>query len=200
MGYGDFYPRPDEVATGLAARRNRNARCALQCAIFFSDHVPMGPKEDAYHGLRDRALQVTAAELGLEPDAKAPIHGVIMETAYPEAVATFVCLRDGTVSLYFSTGGGFIGGGQHESVRAACLEMFEITNRYGPEFLAACQRVSAFALPKTGEVYFYLLAADGVHQAKCREDALAAQRDPFSAMFNNLHAVMAELRQVEKNR
>jgi hypothetical protein len=154
------------------------------------------PADGAFEGLRRRALGVTVADLGVQPEAQAPIHGVIMETGYPEAVATFVCLRDGTVSLYLSTGGGVIGGGQHAAVRDACLEMFAITNRYAPDFLAACTAVSGFPLPGAGEVFFYLLA-DRVYQAKCREDVLAAQQDPFSALFNNMHAVMTELRQVE---
>jgi hypothetical protein len=158
------------------------------------------PESDVFRGLRNRALTVTAPELGLEPDPAAPIQGVIMETGYPEAVATFVCLGDGAVSLYLSTGGGVIGGGQHESVRAACLEMLQITNRYAPDFLAACKQVSTFPLPETGEVFFYLLAGDAVHLAKCREDALAAQRDPFSALFNNCQAVLTEVRRAEEDR
>ena len=158
------------------------------------------PESDAFHGLRNRALTVTLLELGLAPDPAAPIHGVIMETGYPEAVATLACLRDGTVSLYFSTGGGVIGGGQDGSVRAACLEMLQITNRYAPDFLAACRQVSTFPLPRTGEVFFYLLVGDAVHLAKCREDALAAQRDPFSALFNNCQAVLSEVRKAEEDR
>ena len=78
--------------------------------------------------------------------------------------------------------------------------MFGITNRYAAAFLAAAAPVSTFPLPEPGEVSFYLLAGDAVHQAKGQETALAAQRDPFSALFNNLHAVMTELRQVEENR
>lgn len=158
------------------------------------------PESDVFHGLRNRALTVTAPALGLELDPAAPIHGVIMETGYPEAVATFVCLRDGAVSLYLSTGGGVIGGGQHESVRAACLEMLQITNRYAPDFLAVCKQVSTFPLPGAGEVFFYLLVDGAVHMATSREDALAAQRDPFSALFNNCQAVLSELRKAEEGR
>ena len=105
------------------------------------------PNTDVYHDLRNRALSVTMTELGLEPDPKAPIHAVIMETGYPEAVATFACLGDGTVSLYLSTGGGVIGGGQQETVRNACVEMLSITNEYAQDFIAACEPVSAFPLP-----------------------------------------------------
>jgi len=158
------------------------------------------PENEVFLGLRSRALNVTAAALGLESDRQAPIYGVIMETGYPEAVATLVCLGDGTVSLYLSTGGGVIGGGQHESVREAGFEMLSITNRYAQEFISACTPVSTFGLPGTGDVFFYLLANGAVHRTKCREDALAAQSDPFSALFNNCHAVLSEVRKVEESR
>jgi hypothetical protein len=158
------------------------------------------PENDVYVGLRNRALNVTSAELGVDPDSSAPIHAVIMETGYPEAVATFACFRDGTVSLYLSTGGGVIGGGQQESVRSACFEMLSITNKYAQDFIAACKPVSTFPLPGKGEVLFYLATSDAVYQARCREDALVAQRDPFSALFNNCHAVLAEVRKIEENR
>lgn len=158
------------------------------------------PENDVYHNLRNRALNVTTAELGLDRDPKAPIHAVIMETGYPEAIATFACFRDGTASLYFSTGGGVIGGGQQESVRNACFEMLSITNQYAQDFIAACDPVSTFPLPGKGEVFFYLVTSDAVYQAQCAEDALAEQRDPFSALFNNCHAVMSEVREIEQNR
>jgi hypothetical protein len=56
------------------------------------------------------------------------------------------------VSLYLSTGGGVIGGGQQESVRTACVEMLSITNQYAEDFIAACEPVSTFAMPGEGEV------------------------------------------------
>ena len=77
-------------------------------------------------------------------------------------------------------------------MRSACFEMLSITNEYARDFIAACERVSTFPLPGDGEVFFYLVTSDAVYQAKCMEDALAEQRDPFSALFNNCHAVMSE--------
>jgi hypothetical protein len=158
------------------------------------------PQNDVYNDLRNRALNVTLAELGLNPDPNAPVHAVIMETGDSDSVATLACFGDGTVSLYLSTGGGVIGGGEHESVRSACFEMLSITNEYAPDFIAAGERVSTFPLPGNGEVFFYLVTAIGVYQARCREDALAGQRDPFSALYNNCHAVMTEVREIEQNR
>ena len=49
------------------------------------------------------------------PDS-ASTWGAVMETGYPNGVASLVCLRDGTTSLYTSTGGGIIGGGAHDPV------------------------------------------------------------------------------------
>lgn len=158
------------------------------------------PDNEVYLTLRNRALNVTPGDLGLEPDPNAPIHAVIMETGLSDTVATFACFRDGGASLYLSTGGGVIGGGGHESVRSACLELLSLTNKYAHDFLAACKRVSNFAFPAEGEVFFYLVTGKGVYQARCRKDALAEQRDPFSALFNNCHAVMSEVREIEENR
>jgi hypothetical protein len=69
---------------------------------------------DVYRDLRQQVLTLDPAKIGLPSSDKNQIHGVLMETGYPEAVATLVTIADGTVSLYFSNGGGIIGVGQHE--------------------------------------------------------------------------------------
>ena len=158
------------------------------------------PQNEVYSKLRNQALNVTTRDLDLDSDPAAPIHAVIMETGQADAVATFACFLDGSASLYLSTGGGVIGGGQHESVRTACVEMMSITNKYAAAFMAACKPVSSFAYPGNREVFFYLVTDKGVYQARCRQSALAEQRDPFSALFNNCHAVMSEVRQIAEIR
>src|SRR5260221_1759958 len=60
--------------------------------------------------LRERAFTVAIAE-----GRPRSVVVLLMETAYPKAVATLACFADGTTSLYFSTGGGMLGAGQHES-------------------------------------------------------------------------------------
>ena len=157
------------------------------------------PASDVYLGLRTNALNAATRDLGVDADPNAPIHVVLMEMGMSDAVATFVCFRDGTASLYLSTGGGVIGGGEHENVRSACLEMMSLTNKYARDFIAACTKVSTFPFPGEGEVFFYLVTRAGVYQARCREEALVQQRDPFSALFNNCHAVMTEVRHAAEN-
>ena len=156
------------------------------------------PVDDTYLRLRTQALSAATTDLSLAHDPRAPIHAVIMETGLEDAVATFVCARDGAASLYLSRGGGVIGGGQHENVRAACLEMFSITNRYAQDFISACQPVTTYPFPRKGQVFFYLVTDDAVYQGKGPEQALAAQQHPFSALFNNCHAVMSEVRALKE--
>src|SRR5689334_16591324 len=111
------------------------------------------PPSETYLGLRNHALGVTREALGLPADPTAPIYGIVMELGMPNGVATFVCLLEGSVSLYTSTGGGMIGAGGHESVRSACLRLFELTNEFGDAFIAACHPASTHPLPGKGETF-----------------------------------------------
>src|SRR5258708_14763878 len=74
--------------------------------------------------LREQAFTVAVAE-----GQPRSVVVLLMETAYPKAVATLACFADGTTSLYFSTGGGMLGAGQHESVRAAASAFLATATR-----------------------------------------------------------------------
>jgi hypothetical protein len=71
------------------------------------------PPAEVYSRLRTQVLELTPAQLGDSVSVDAPILALLMETAYPEAVATLIAVADGSSSLYFSNGGGFIGAGAH---------------------------------------------------------------------------------------
>lgn len=40
-----------------------------------------------------------------------------METGYEEAVFSLRCITEGSISIYFSNGGGMIGIGEHEDAK-----------------------------------------------------------------------------------
>jgi hypothetical protein len=66
-----------------------------------------GDPAETVGDLRQNALTVTPEDLGLAPTTERPdVWDVLMETGYPDAVATLVCLADGTTSMYFSNGAG----------------------------------------------------------------------------------------------
>lgn len=201
---------PAGVADRSAISSTRNShlrRVRASAALYSLGNVGLFDKllgrparrpAEIYTTLRAHALTVTRAALNLAEDSASPIHGVVMDTGTREGVATLVCLLDGSVSLYTSTGGGTIGGGQHDSVRRACTELLAMTNQYAQDFIAACRPTSVHPLPGSREVFFHLLTTQGVYSARCREEALIRQQDPFSALFSHCHHVIAALRETQE--
>jgi len=73
--------------------------------------------------LRKRIFNTDPDEIGLQRVEGRRAWGVVMETGFDNGVFTLVALTDGTASLYFSNGGGMLGGGQHEAVAEAAKKL-----------------------------------------------------------------------------
>jgi hypothetical protein len=144
--------------------------------------------------LRARLLRGTASQFSIEPVAG--VWGVLMETGYPDAAATLVALGDGTASLYFSSGGGVIGGGPHPSINAAARRLVEIAGRHVSELSPATE----FPLPSNGDVRFYVLTTKGVLQGGAREETLGEGSHSLSEVFFAGHDVITGLREVTQER
>jgi len=125
--------------------------------------------EDVYINLRSMALGLSAEKAGIQSSKEiSRVWGVLMEMGFPGAVVSLLSLADGTTSLYFSTGGGIIGGGGHaEVVRAtwafvqeaeACLEQASLATDY--------------PLPGEGRDRLYFLTFSGIYTVECDEAAL----------------------------
>ena len=143
-------------------------------------------------GLREQALTVAAADLGIGPATDRPhVWGVLMETGYPQAVATLVVFADGTTSLYFSNGGGIIGAGAHASVRAAGTQLLAVAERS----LAILTPAGATPLPGIGQVRFYVRTFEGTRSAEAAEQALGGGKHALSQLFLAGHAVIAAVRE-----
>ena len=114
-----------------------------------------------------------------------------METGYPEAVASLVTITDGTTSLYFSTGGGIIGAGDHVSVREAADTFIAAADASVNAFVPA----SEHPFPSTGRVRFYVRTFDGLLTAEADEEDLGENRHHLSPLFHLGHAVIAAVRE-----
>ena|SRR5690349_15473798 len=117
---------------------------------------------DVIRGLRQQALTVTSAELGLRPDGPDDVWGVVMETGYAEAVATLVVLAEGTTSLYFSNGGGVIGAGEHAAVREAGKVLLSTASTHVRE----CAPARDTPVAQIGRVRLYLRTDGGLLGAR----------------------------------
>src|SRR5512141_2654467 len=120
---------------------------------------------DIYATLRNKALSLDPVQIGLAPDQANPIFGVLMEIGDKDTVMTLSAIGDGSVSLYFSNGGGIIGLGQHEEPRKTCLSFLAFAN----QFSSHLQPTKEFSLPQIGFTTFYFLTINGVLTLTAKE-------------------------------
>jgi hypothetical protein len=119
-----------------------------------------------------------------------------MEMGYPEATVTLVAVADGATSLYFSSGGGIIGGGEHDAVRQAALAFLETIDRN----LDGLEPSEESPLPERGRVRFNVLGYDSRWTAEAAEDDLGEGRHPLSTVFHAGQTVITQLRLIEQRR
>jgi hypothetical protein len=164
--------------------------------VWFRRKPKADPSEVA-RDLRNQALGVDAATLGLRPTTPyARVWGVLMETGYPEGVATLVAFGDGTASLYFSGGGGIIGAGEHAAVREATQAFL----READEHFAGFVPTATTPLPAVGRVRFYLRTFEGTLVGDASEQDLGDNRHPLSPVFHSGQSVITAMREATESR
>jgi hypothetical protein len=144
---------------------------------------------DVYEGLRRQALHLTPDQLDA-PFAGAPILALLMETGYPEAVATLVGVADGTTSLYFSNGGGFIGAGTHAAVAEANRRWLDA----GGTFLPELTELADPPLPDVAMTQFVAVTPDALRGAVAAEEELGEGRHRLSPLFYAAQDVITQIR------
>ena len=140
--------------------------------------------------LREQILSSEPAQAGSLLEPSAPVVGMLMETGHESAVVTLVTMADGTVSLYFSNGGGMIGLGEHEGPRTAALELLRLAGR----FLAKAKAASRFELPSNGTTSFVFLTKMGAYSATALESDLGNGRHSLSPLFHKAQEVITQAR------
>ena len=149
----------------------------------------------AFSGLRDMVFNLNTKEIGLTKDNFGhPVWGMVMETGFPEGSFSLVTLADGTTSLYFSNGGGIIGGGEHDSVREA--SGYFLTG--AQQFYKSASKVTEYPSPSDGEVKFYFFTFDGTLMYSAPEEELGDEKDELSDLFYAAHGVISELRKIQE--
>jgi len=148
----------------------------------------------AMKGLRDRPLTSSPEEMGLTgEDAKAKVWGVMMEVTFPTGAITLVSARDGTASLYASTGGGMLGGyvAQKEAKRFVAE---------AEKHLASMKPTKSFPYPEVGRLKFYVLTRDGVYTAEADENEVQDARHSLFPLFVAGNEVLTALRTAHERR
>jgi hypothetical protein len=150
-----------------------------------------GP-EATYLSLRAMALDASANELGSSRETYPRAFGIVVELGFPTGAATLVVMGEGSTSLYFSGGGGVIGGGEHESVRRTSARLLSQAQAYADEAVSEAES----PLPCKGEVRFVFLTYDGRRVSRAEEAQLETGRHKLSPLFIGAHEVIAEMREL----
>jgi hypothetical protein len=157
--------------------------------------MPVPEPVPAIQELREMVFSLHPEDAGISPSAELPtVWGVVMETGYPQALATLISLADGTTSLYLGTGGGVIGGGEHEAVRDATIKFLKLAQAQQAQF----SPVDAHPLPAVGHVTFYLLTYEGTLSADAEEKLLGEGDHRFSNLFYAGQDVLTQLRETSE--
>jgi hypothetical protein len=176
----------------LRIRQNRNSSKASQS----SGSERSGAS--AYLGLRNLVLQTPPAAIQGASIAKSgQPFAVLMDWVIPAGTATVAAYVDGTASIYLSSGGGYLGGGQsHESIRNAAMRTVEIARELKP----LMQPTTTYPLPQSGQVTFYVRTDAGVVTATVPEDELRNHRSPLSKLGDSAQTIVTEYRLMQENK
>jgi len=147
---------------------------------------------ETYLSMRKLILESLHGKVALPP-ARKPTepYAVMMDWNTGNGIATVVAVADGIASIYLSSGGGSIGGGQsHHEIREAALNAMSLAAEFQPRM----QPTGTYPLPEPGGVIFYAVTDAGVYSSPATAEELAAQRHPLSRLGNAMQNIVTQYR------
>jgi hypothetical protein len=150
--------------------------------------------DQMYMELRTAALLRKASELGLdvEPNSNQP-YGIVMDWNIGQATSTIVSFATGDASMYYSTGGGWLGGFGVEKVSSASKEFVIVAGGYVDKL----NKVADYPMPPVGFMRFYIITPQGVYgSGDVDNDKLMKDGVDFSALNDAAQYLIFEISQV----
>jgi len=150
-------------------------------------------EENTYPELRQVAFSINPEKLGLNfENDKTIVYGVIMDWEMGGATASTISYATGDASLYLSSGGGVIGGGQHQNVSSAAKQFVSVAQKY----LGKAQKTETSQLPDQNEIKFYLLTNKGIYLGIEKMENFENNSSEWMELFESGNKVLSELRTV----
>ena len=147
-------------------------------------------------GARHLMLTSRADELGFADSGEQP-WGVAIDIGFDEATAaTVISLKDGTTSLYTTTGGGILGGGDHEAVATASRGLVAAAAGHVVDVV----RRDDTDLPGSGNVTIWLRIGDDRFARTVPEAELMSGESPLASLYATGHEVITQLRLLDDSR
>jgi hypothetical protein len=141
--------------------------------------------------LREMLLTAKPSAFHIEATSELPhVWAALMEMRMGGVIVTLAAVADGTTSLYFSNGGGIIGGGEHESVRAANRKLLAFIDT-GLDLFVPIERPLEVM---DAAVSFAVLTYDGLRGARDEQQKIVERRSPLWPAFYLGQDVITALR------
>lgn len=148
-------------------------------------------ESNPYLEMRKMAFSVSAEQLGLKlPKDSRKIYGIITDLDVGNGTATVITYLTGDASIYLSSGGGFIGAGQHESVKKVAKDFVNNSNSISSKGM----KFKNSELPTKGNANFYFLSNEGQTRISENISKLNSGQSEFSNLFKDLNIVMNQIR------
>lgn len=145
--------------------------------------------------MRNIAFSLNPTQLGLSlSSVKTIVYGIIMDWEMEGVIATTVSFQTGDASLYLSSGGGVIGGGQHQNVNKSA----KIFVNLAQEYLDKTTKTDKFPLPLRSEIKFYLLTNKGVYIGSEKMTNIENNSSTWLKLFEEGNYVITELRKISE--
>jgi hypothetical protein len=172
--------------------------CDFMSSNFFNTTPEATPEPvEIYTEFRNRVFSTDPNEIGISQSEETPhVWGILMETAWPDAVVTLVSLADGTTSVYFSSAAVVIGGGEHATVAEASQSFIATAEQYYQQM----SPTESFPLPTDGKVRFYVLTFSGVFTLEVDESELENRKHRLSPLFYSGHEVITQVRIIDEQK
>jgi hypothetical protein len=154
-------------------------------------------QDNPFEELRNIALNATADQLGLQiTEDLTKVYGIVMDWDIGNGVVTTVSYETGDASMYLSSGGGVIGGGQHDNVRAVVGPYIKL----GQGYLGKATKTETTPLPDKNCVRFYLLTNRGIYYAQEEMVNIENETSYWLPVFVEANKVLTELRLTSEER
>ena len=187
------------VKLGLGIALAAVVLIAITTRVIWARNRPQTPntssRKDVYLGLRNQILHLSRENCGL-PATAGPSEpcAALMDWGVNNGTATVVAVAEGTVSIYLSSGGGSLGGGQgHAAIREAGRKFLNLAK----ESLPKMQKTMEYPLPGRGQVYFYVRTGVGVFTARTSQEELNSHSHPLRSLGDAAQEIITKYRQIE---
>jgi len=147
-----------------------------------------------YMEKRNQLFRLDPEKIGIKRSSEHPnVWGVMTEFSLDGGYVTIVSLANGKTDMYFSSGSGILGAGDHSMVSIASAELVKTAERY----LSQMRSTVDHPFPSPGCTRFYLLTYHGLLTSEVSENIMLDERThPMYGLYAFTQNVITQIRHI----